>query len=161
MDQLSFFDDSPAPFPETYADVEALHKRYVYEGETDEDAFTWNEITSGRSYSFYGQKVFEFCPAKSKKAKTRLRVPSGAGLSLTSVTASDQPDIAAIFTRLKELKRKIFRNTITEVFGCCNDFTACSDARRCLHPEDRFYNGCQYRENLENGRIFYGINANQ
>ena len=30
MDQLLFFDDAPASFPETYADIEALHKRYIY-----------------------------------------------------------------------------------------------------------------------------------
>lgn len=161
MDQLLFFDDAPASFPETYADIEALHKRYIDEGETDDDAFTWNEITSGRSYSFYGQKVFEFRPAKSKRSKTRLLIPSDDGLSLTSITVDDRPDIAAIFTNLMELKRKIFRNTITDTFGCCNDFVSCSDARRCLHAEDRFYNGCQYRTNLENGRIFYGKNANQ
>lgn len=46
------------------------------------------------------------------------------------------------------------------VFGCCNDFILCSDARQCLKSKDPDYNGCQYRKNLEAGRIFYGKNRN-
>lgn len=44
-------------------------------------------------------------------------------------------------------------------FGCCSKYEECSDAKCCLH-EDKFYaKGCYYRENLEQGRIFYGKNA--
>lgn len=45
-------------------------------------------------------------------------------------------------------------------FGCCSKYEECSDAKCCLH-EDKFYaKGCYYRENLEQGKIFYGKNAN-
>lgn len=48
-----------------------------------------------------------------------------------------------------------------ERFGCCHLYIKCSDEKHCL-ANDRFHaKGCFYRENLENGRIFYGKNANQ
>lgn len=48
----------------------------------------------------------------------------------------------------------------SERFGCCHMYVECSDSGKCLH-EDKYYSkACQYRENLENGRIFYGKNCN-
>ena len=43
-------------------------------------------------------------------------------------------------------------------FGCCSSFKECSDAGHCLHTDDPDYWGCQYKRNLEKGRIFYGKN---
>lgn len=51
-------------------------------------------------------------------------------------------------------------NETLEEFGCCNSFTACSDAKRCLYDDNPYYRGCMYRKNLEDGRIFYGKNRN-
>jgi hypothetical protein len=48
---------------------------------------------------------------------------------------------------------------MAERFGCCSKYVECSDALGCLHREDPEYSGCQYRVNLEAGRIFYGKNA--
>ena len=45
-------------------------------------------------------------------------------------------------------------------FGCCDLFTACSDAGRCLHVNKLYSKACSYRRNLEAGRIFYGKNKN-
>lgn len=45
-------------------------------------------------------------------------------------------------------------------FSCCSRYEQCSDAKRCIHPENRFAIGCIYRENLRAGRIFYGKNRN-
>ena len=51
--------------------------------------------------------------------------------------------------------------TPSERFGCCHLYIKCSDEKRCL-ANDRFHaKGCFYRENLENGHIFYGKNTNQ
>lgn len=56
---------------------------------------------------------------------------------------------------------KACQSSVTgDTFGCCNDFVRCSDARRCLHIGNTEYNGCLYRRNLENGKIFYGKNKN-
>jgi len=48
---------------------------------------------------------------------------------------------------------------MAEVFGCCSSYVECSNDGKCLHPREEFYLGCQYRKNLEVGRIFYGKNA--
>lgn len=45
-------------------------------------------------------------------------------------------------------------------FGCCSKFTACSDAKKCLHENKLYSTACSYRRNLEAGRIFYGKNKN-
>ena len=46
-----------------------------------------------------------------------------------------------------------------EHFGCCHRYVECSDARKCIAPDQIHAKGCYYKENLENGRIFYGKNA--
>ena len=45
-------------------------------------------------------------------------------------------------------------------FGCCHKYVECSDARKCIHPDQIYALSCQYRKNLENGKIFYGKNRN-
>lgn len=58
-----------------------------------------------------------------------------------------------------ELRLKWYR-TAADSFGCCDQFNACSDARKCVHS-NRFYSTvCAYRHNLESGRVFYGKNRN-
>lgn len=47
-----------------------------------------------------------------------------------------------------------------EVFGCCSRYVECSDNKGCVHPDRRFAQGCMYKSNLEEGRIFYGVNRN-
>lgn len=46
-------------------------------------------------------------------------------------------------------------------FGCCSRYEECSNAKLCIHPDLVYSQGCWYRKNLEAGKIFYGINANQ
>ncbi len=48
----------------------------------------------------------------------------------------------------------------SSVFGCCHKYVECSDAKKCLHRDLLYARGCQYRKNLESGRIFYGKNKN-
>ena len=148
-------------WPKSCADVEALHTQYIAEGETDEDAFTWTDSAAGRSYFFYGTKVMEFIPAQNPRQRDKFRVPRGLIPASPFVTLSpDTTDLRALLENLRALKRKIFRGIVTYTFGCCNRYIECSDARRCVIAADRFSNGCQYRENLEAGRIFYGRNRN-
>lgn len=47
-----------------------------------------------------------------------------------------------------------------ESFGCCGLYKECSDALHCIHPDPPYAKACQYRKNLEAGRVFYGKNAN-
>lgn len=156
MEQISLFEDEKIAFPKSHDDIVKLHTEYIAEGETDSDAFTWSDIKNGRSYYFYGKKVFELTTTSSGKAKLSIQQDNEKPITLTA----DSPDLLDHIKVLKEKKKEIFRNLITDTFGCCNDFERCSDALQCLHPEKRFYNGCMYRRNLEAGKVFYGKNRN-
>ena len=45
-------------------------------------------------------------------------------------------------------------------FGCCSRYEACSDAGHCIHPDIMLAVQCAYRQNLINGKVFYGKNRN-
>lgn len=46
------------------------------------------------------------------------------------------------------------------LFGCCDKFIECSDAKKCVHENKLYSTACMYRMNLDSGRIFYGKNRN-
>ena len=73
---------------------------------------------------------------------------------------SDEASVAVVQEMLRALLQECFNRQTVEAFGCCNDHVRCSDAGHCLHEDDKFYLGCIYRKNLEEGRIFYGKNRN-
>lgn len=43
-------------------------------------------------------------------------------------------------------------------FSCCSSYEACSDAKKCIKTDPMFYARCHYRQNLIDGKIFYGKN---
>ena len=46
-------------------------------------------------------------------------------------------------------------------FGCCSRYVECSDNKRCVHTDILYASSaCMYKKNLDNGKIFYGINKN-
>lgn len=169
MQQMSMF-DQVTTVPESFEDIDNLLNK-VREEETDEDLFSYRTTSSGRSYFFYGTKVFEFIPRKGNKGTGKMKVCTEIAAALGQGEDSDNKqfipvalnstqDIIALIEALKAHKHFIFRNLISETFGCCNDFMLCSEAEKCIHESDRFYNGCTYRTNLEQGKIFYGPKRN-
>lgn len=165
MEQLTFFEENKIAFPKTHDDVLKLHKQFIDEGEKDEDAFEYKKIQDGqgRSYYFYGVKVMELTTTSTGKVrfcikKEYLDENADEKEKKKFVAIDPNVDILYYMKLLKKAKREIFRNTITETFACCNDFERCSDAGKCLKEDNRMYNGCLYRKNLEAGRIFYGKN---
>ncbi|MDF2557385.1 MAG: hypothetical protein K0R71_1213 [Bacillales bacterium] len=40
-------------------------------------------------------------------------------------------------------------------FGCCYRYKECSNEKKCIHPDMPYSTSCQYRKNLEQGRIFF------
>lgn len=40
-------------------------------------------------------------------------------------------------------------------FACCSRYEACSEAKKCIHSNYLYAKACQYRKNLEAGKIFY------
>ena len=167
--QVSMFDELLA-FPRSFDDVQKIWEKYIFEGETDEDAFTKNPVKDGYSYSFYGVKAFELNILDNDKVKMKLPddimgvlYPSKKNLKegqFYAISDLSSAEMLQLVDLLKRRKNVTFRNIITETFACCNSFVQCSDAKACLHAKDRNYNGCYYRKNLESGRIFYGKNRN-
>lgn len=168
-DQLSFLLSPDLVSPFSYTDIVSLWKNYVAEPEDDDDAFSFEPIASGYSFFIYGKKAFEL--QKSESLST-LRIPGGLvraldpsrcnlkaeNLYVFTITQSDQ--LSVFIEWLRKLKRENFRALVSDTFACCNSFVQCSDAGHCIHENDRFYNGCYYRTNLEQGRFFYGKNKN-
>lgn len=61
----------------------------------------------------------------------------------------------------KSLLNKIFLETLAfPSFGCCAFYEKCSDKKECVHEDQLYSSACEYRKNLDSGRIFYGKNKN-
>ena len=61
---------------------------------------------------------------------------------------------------LKEIYKYLYLNEPVDNFGCCSRYIECSDALKCINPDKKLARGCQYKDNLESGKIFYGKNKN-
>ena len=68
----------------------------------------------------------------------------------------------SIVEYIKELILIVLKRYRTKesTFGCCSQFNKCSAAGKCLHINKLYSTACAYRRNLEDGKIFYGENAN-
>lgn len=151
MEQLTMF-ESAIPFPQNYDDIDNLYQNFIFDGELDEQRFSFKETKTGRSYFFYGIKVFSFSPDSGKGPKLKIIERNEDKPVEIPVSPQDFPEA---LKKLKQKYRFLVRNTITETFACCNDFKRCSAVDTCIHQKEIFYNGCQYRRNLEAGRNFY------
>ena len=93
MEQISMFSEK-IDFPSSYDDIEKIYQQYIYEGEKDDDVFTSGEIKQGRSYFFYGKKVFEFNPASvgksNGKSKLTIFYSDKKKKTITSDSASEE-----------------------------------------------------------------------
>lgn len=65
-----------------------------------------------------------------------------------------------IINNVRAVFKHCFLNGSAETFGCCSRYEECSDQKKCLHPDILLARGCYYKKNLEDGRIFYGVNRN-
>lgn len=101
---------------------------------------------------FMSDKLFEQLP--SKPDYTTVIKSSG----WAKVTDSS-PDTLLTFAK-EAFVIALQQYKPTEVFGCCSKYEACSDAGRCLHAYQLYAKGCQYWENLEAGKRFYGKQKN-
>ena len=60
-----------------------------------------------------------------------------------------------------ELIAKICLDTMSfSKFGCCHRYLKCSEKRKCVHDDLLYSTACEYRRNLEAGKVFYGKNTN-
>ena len=88
-------------------------------------------------------------------------------------SSKSRDDLGTTKVRIKKhssnLVEYIRRNTIyciegyiskADRFGCCSSFEECSNVKKCIHDNKLYSKACMYRENLEQGRIFFGKNRN-
>ncbi len=54
----------------------------------------------------------------------------------------------------------MFADLSTKDIGCCSHYIECSDVKRCVSNNPEIFLHCYYKTNLENGKIFYGVNKN-
>ena len=69
-------------------------------------------------------------------------------------------DVISLSPQLSQVYMNIIKRFEHESFGCCSRYMACSDAKKCVHPNKILAEACQYKTNLDAGRIFYGENRN-
>lgn len=51
-------------------------------------------------------------------------------------------------------------DSIPKQFDCCSRYEACSDAKKCIHPNPDMALACGYRKIMKKNRIYYGKNRN-
>lgn len=106
--------------------------------------------------SFYSKyaAIFTNLGLKSISSKSQKGFISISLISFMSFL-NENPANAAI-----AIKDIIFDLLSSDPFGCCSRYVECSDQKKCIHPDFIFAASCQYKRNLEQGRIFYGKNKN-
>ena len=77
----------------------------------------------------------DFLPIKSPEGYGKISVDSSVALEM--------------------LEKSILDYVPSYTFGCCHRYKECSHAKQCIHPDLFYAKSCQYRKNLEAGRIFY------
>ena len=167
---------NPIGMSYTFGDInpEKIYQAICSIVENDQDvALNIGKTTT--SILFFGEKVFgirinsktqcldtiEECvaPYASRITGAKL-IQTEKQTSVQIPLMTDEASMPVVHEMLKTLFQECFNRQNVEMFGCCNDHVRCSDARCCLHADDKFYLGCIYRKNLEAGRIFYGKNRN-
>lgn len=152
-------------------DPETIYRSILDMTGEDEESVVLKLNKTGSSIFMYGSLAFSIrinsrtqC-LDTKIGAAREYVDKIDGASYSSDTAhfpiATAPEVCTIVSDMVNAVCDELREAVKGVvFGCCNDFILCSDARQCLKAKDPDYNGCQYRKNLEAGRIFYGKNRN-
>jgi len=139
-------------------------------GEGDDD-IKLNLLKTGASIFMFGSQAFtirinsrsQFLDSKLEAAREfvdRIHGASYASEASHFPISASAENYDAVREMLIAIYNDRYEAQTGVAFGCCNDFIRCSDAGHCLKAKDPDYIGCQYRKNLEAGRIFYGKNRN-
>lgn len=81
--------------------------------------------------------------------------------------ALDDQIVDIIHIHANDVFKKCYKDSAEFTFGCCSRFIECSDAKKCTCKKEYYFNnikrfpsGCMYKDNLDQGLIFYGKNKN-
>lgn len=106
-------------------------------------------VSFSRKYSKdFGKAGIEYCESKF-------------GNNFIQIDGNTFSRLNQSYDALSIIVNKIFIDLFSfPSFGCCSSYVQCSDEKRCIHPDLAYATACQYRGNLESGKIFYGKNRN-
>jgi len=76
------------------------------------------------------------------------------------IDLENEMDVLQLSQPILEIYDYCYAKSSGELFGCCHRYVECSDKRKCIIEDNPLSKGCIYRQNLINGKIFYGKNAN-
>lgn len=68
--------------------------------------------------------------------------------------ALTQVDITQFQNELVSIYEDCWLNS-SEQFGCCSRYQECSNLMKCTQPDQELKGGCQYRQKLRNGIVFF------
>ena len=180
--QISLFASAETDPLDFYNELrKALVDELDYPLNYDSSVYRFNPLSDGKSFSLFLFETRVALIVKNKRATT-IQIPSSlfidskpdvfakAKRSITDKDSGKVTDyvyelddafsIVNYFEFMRKAKPVLFRELGTENMTCCNDYERCSDAKKCLHYGDVYYNRCYYRINLESDHVFYGRNRN-
>ncbi len=125
--------------------------------------------SSGSNYLYYRILGKTVAKMHYQKKSIRFEVPKGSLSELKhpyiGETKTDylfysyfpQDELLRI---ISEIVDKSVNTLGADPIGCCSKYVQCSDAKKCLCEDIEIKLSCYYRQNLEAGKIFYGVNKN-
>lgn len=167
MDQLSILQ---TPEDSAVDAIKSAMRKTLQDNWLDESYLSVEQRKGYQSVLFNGASVVVRISSSPKPA---LSVPTSVLLSTESYYSMvDKPhsdytkikmgtfeDINQYVYMLQEILQIVI-DRFPKDFDCCSRYLACSDAKRCVHPDTEFSLKCGYRKILRRGRIFYGKNRN-
>lgn len=182
MTQMTFYDcetvlsDKIRHIVDTVCSEQQIRKDYISIVENKEnDVSLWIKDPIKLKLSYM---VFNITKAKTrydvtikKKEVDNVSVPEDGELkiykdkigSVTKCTVRFSLDSNSMYTYLRNIfdyDLKNYETSPDDSYGCCHLYKECSDSKKCLKEDKMSAKVCQYRKNLEQGRIFYGKNRN-
>lgn len=171
MEQLSLGmdkTDERLAFEMVYPELADL----IHNAPLDSRILIFREIKDRSSVYFLSQSTVYFQVSFRKKTKFLFlpetyadELPTGTQISqvksdggMIRVELKTPKDILRYISPLRNILDGLIRSY--HFFGCCSRYEACSDAKQCIHPDALLALGCKYRQNLMDGKIFYGKNRN-
>lgn len=161
---------------EYYPDIFSLSKRYSKKGKNAGNLISTSLEINEKSYPYdvnnkisKTTSVLLIYPMKTMykiqitaSCFDNIPLPSTAQIKKTTKPSNNYIQILFklndenIFEYITEaLKYSLENYCSASTFGCCAKYKECSTSGYCVHSNKLYAKGCQYRQNLEKGNIFF------
>lgn len=161
-----------------YTLAKYINENYGFMSDSGGELIIFKENKSGNSFYLGSNTIVVIKQtAKVKRLLIKNGLYDKVNINLSELLPSarivelkSEPLYTVIETQLEDdltecirpfLERAIQDYKPPKTFACCHLYVQCSDAKKCLHPQQIYAKQCWYRENLERGKIFYGKNKTE